>query len=275
VPQLGQKVALITGAGGGLGRAQAVRFVEEGARVVITDLAPEATEGPIPCVEGSTLAETEAAVRKAGGVVVACHADVRRLADMEAIAQLATEKFGSIDLVCANAGIWAIGLSWELAVEDWQRVIDVNLTGAWFTARAAVSTMQAQRSGSIVFTSSIAALKGSRHMAPYVASKSGLLGLMRTMANELGAFGIRVNAILPGLIATPMVLNDAYLQHARPDLEHPRRADVEDASKQRNALSQGMLRPEEIAEAALWLGSDASRFVTGVALPVDAGAAIA
>jgi SDR family mycofactocin-dependent oxidoreductase len=272
--QLNKKVALVTGAAGGLGRAQAIRFAREGALVVATDVGAEQANELQPLEPGSRLDDTVQAVEEIGGTIVARHGDVRRLSDMETLVQLALGEFGAIDLVCANAGIWSIGASWEVRPEDWQRVIDVNLTGAWNTARAAVPTMIANERGSIIFISSLAAYKGSRNMVAYSASKSGLLGVMRTMANELGEFGIRVNAILPGLVATPMVLNDEYLHHARPDLEHPTGTDLGNAAKQRNALRQGMLDPDEIASAALWLGSDDAHFVTGVALPVDAGASI-
>ncbi len=275
-------VAIITGAAGGLGAAMAERFGREGAALVLADIATdgaadaEGRAGGLTEPSGdSNLAAAAARAAGAGAHVIARCADVRSAEDMAQLAALAMERFGRIDVVCANAGIASIAPSWEASADEWRNVIDINLTGAWLTARAAIPHMIAAGRGSIIVTSSVAALKNTPNMTAYVASKNGQLGLVRSMANELGQHGIRVNAILPGLVATPMVLNPWYLGKARPDLAEPTRQDLENAARTRNAMRQGMLEPMEIAHAALWLASDESRFVTGVALPVDAGAVIA
>lgn len=166
-------------------------------------------------------------------------------------------------------------LTHEASAEEWDEMLGVNLTGAWNTVRAAVPRLLEQGDGgSIVITSSLAGFKGTPTVGGYTAAKHGVVGLMRTLALELGPHGIRVNTIHPGGIDTTMGLNDAWYRYFLPELESPTRADYEPIMRQITALPVAVVDPEDIANALLFLASDEARYITGVTLPVDAGALV-
>ena len=266
------KVVLITGAARGQGREAAVRFVAEGANVIGVDLAAQLESIPYPMATPEDLATTVAQVEQVGGAMVSRVADVRDLAALEGAVAEGLERFGRLDMVVANAGVMATSLFTELSEAAWDEIVGTNLTGVWKTVRAAApAIIEADRGGSVVVTSSIAGLKGMWVSAPYVASKHGVTGLMKTMALELSPNNIRVNSVHPSSVRTPMIENEYFTGVMRGDLENPTFEDVADVLNPMQALDLPWLESADIANAVLWLCSDEARGITGVSLPVDGG----
>lgn len=269
------KVVFITGAARGQGRSHAVRLSAEGAQIVGVDLCKEVGTTHYRLATSEDLAETQRLVEAQGGKMVALPADVRVLAQLEAAVRTALESLGHIDVLLVNAGIGSLGRSWELSEQQWRDMIDVNLTGAWLTVRAAVPHMiEAGRGGSIIFTNSVAGLLGRTNMSHYAASKHGLVGLMRSLANELAPYHIRVNSVHPGNVDTDMVQNETGRRLLLPDVQNPTREQFAAEAAKLNALPVPWVDSEDVSHAVLWLASDESRFVTGATVPVDAGAAV-
>jgi SDR family mycofactocin-dependent oxidoreductase len=218
------------------------------------------------------LCETAKLVEAAGGEILIEEADVRDLAALERVVAAGLDRFGSIDIVCANAGISSYGRAWELSETAWQDTIDVNLTGVWHTLRASIPPMiEAGRGGSIIITSSSAALVAIPTLSHYTAAKTGLVGLARSLAQELGEYFIRVNTIHPTGVDTAMALNDYTFSLHMPDIESPTRQDAERVFRSMNILPIPWVDPVDISNAVLWLASDEARYVTGAAIPIDAG----
>ena len=269
------KVPFITGAARGQGRAFAARLAEEGADIIGFDLCSTVEtcnyEGSSP----DDMAETVRLVEKQGRRMLSWEGDVRDQAALDAAVAAGLEEFGKIDVVCANAGISSFGSVVELTEEQWTTMIDVNLSGVWRAVKATVPAMiAAGHGGSVILTASVAAAKAFPNCGHYVAAKHGLIGLMRTAASELAAQSIRANAVLPTSVNTKMFVNDATVRLFRPDLENPTVDDAMAVSAMMHALPVPMVEPEDTAAAVLWLASDEARYITGVALPVDAGALI-
>lgn len=268
------KVALITGAGRGQGRAHALRLANEGADIVALDICDDAVETVgYGLSTPADLEETADQVRARGRRVCADIADVRELQQVQKVVDTGLGEFGKIDIVCANAGIGSWSASWEMSERMWRDMIDVNLTGVFNTVRATLPAMvERGEGGSVVLTSSTAGLIGYQHTAHYTAAKHGVLGLMKVLAQELGPHGIRVNAVCPTTVNTPLVINSQTFELFAPDVANPTPADVREPFASLNALPDvPWIEPEDVSEAVLWLCSDAARFITGVALPVDAG----
>jgi len=193
--------------------------------------------------------------------------DGLRLALDDAVAQL-----GRLDIVSANAGIVNYGTLDEFPEQIWQDMIDINLTGAWHTAKAAIPHLRAGgRGGSMIFISSLAGQIPFTTAGHYTAAKHGVVGMMRTFALELGPDFIRSNAVLPATVNTPMVQNPRHFKKFRPELENPTLEDTVEVSRALNAIPVPWVEPEDVSNAVLWLASDESRYVTGITLPVDAG----
>lgn len=269
------KVALITGAARGQGRSHAIRLAQEGAHIIASDICEEIGSTHYSLATSKDLEETRRLVEKEGGRILTVGADVRELDQVEALVAAGLEEFGHIDVVCANAGIGSLGRSWELTEKQWRDMIDVNLTGAWHTIRAAVPHMiAADRGGSIIFTNSVAGTLGRPNMSHYAASKHGLVGLMRSLANELAPYFIRVNSIHPGNVDTDMVQNVTGRRLLLPDVENPSREEFAAAATELSVIPVPWVESVDISNAVLWLASDEARYVTGATLPVDAGAAI-
>jgi NAD(P)-dependent dehydrogenase (short-subunit alcohol dehydrogenase family) len=205
--------------------------------------------------------------------VLARAADVRAQSELDAVVAEARELFGGIDVVCANAGIGPFfHKTWELPEGEWQDLIDVNLTGVFHTIKAVVPSMiERDQGGSIILTSSLAGLKGYSNIAAYVAAKHGVNGLMRTLANELGPHRIRVNTVCPGLINTDMMMNQPTYAVFRPEVENPVQADAIEVFRTMQVLPTDWLEPRDVSEVVRFLASDEARFLTGTAIPVDAG----
>lgn len=269
------KVVFITGAARGQGRSHAVRLAAEGAQIVGVDICKEIGTTHYTLATSDDLKETARLVEEQGQKIITRSADVRILSQLEAVVGEAVEVFGHIDVLCVNAGIGSLGLTWELTEQQWRDMIDVNLTGAWMTVRAAVPHMiRANRGGSIIFTNSVAGLLGRTNMAHYAASKHGLVGLMRSLANELAPYYIRVNSVHPGNVDTDMVQNDTGRRLLLPDVPNPTREQFAEAAAKLNAIPVPWVDSVDVSNAVLWLASEESRFVTGATLPVDAGAAV-
>ena len=246
------KVALVTGASSGIGRATALAFAREGAQVVVADLN----------VVGGQ--ETVQLVKAAGGEAVFVETDVSQAASVEAMVQTALDTYGRLDCAHNNAGVEGVlSRTAEQTEQDWEPVIRINLKGVWLCMKYEIPHMVRQGSGAIVNTASGAGLIGVKRMAAYVASKHGVIGLTKTAALEYAKSGVRVNAVCPGVIQTAMV---ERVSGRRPDvLEKMIAAEPIGRSGQ----------PEEIAESVVWLCSDAASFVTGHAMAVDGGAVAA
>ena len=246
--QLDGKVALITGAGSGIGRASALAFAREGAKVAVADIVVEGGE------------ETVRMVKEAGGEAFFIKVDVANAADVEAMVNTVVDTYGRIDCAYNNAGIEGRLASTDEYPEDvFDKVIDINLTGVWLCMKYELPHMLKQGSGAIVNTASGAGLIGVSGMSAYVASKHGVIGLTKTAALEYAKSGIRVNAVCPGLIQTPMV--------ERITAEQPQLGEALVAAEPVGRTG----KPEEIAESVVWLSSDAASFVTAHSMSVDGG----
>jgi SDR family mycofactocin-dependent oxidoreductase len=273
VSKLQDKVAFITGAARGQGRSHAVRLAEDGADIVAVDICADTATVPYPLGTAEELAETAALVEKAGRRCVTAIADVRSLDQLGAAVDLAKEAFGHLDILVSNAGIWSSSTeAWSLDEETWQTMIDVNLTGQWKTAKAVLPTMVEQGTGgAVTITSSSIGLKATPGNVHYTTAKHGVIGLVRTLAHELAPHDIRVNAICPTAVRTEMITNDSLYGLFRPDLDSPSLPDVEPPLADLNLLDVSLIEPADVSAAISWLVSDDARYVTGIALPVDAG----
>ncbi|NNN29271.1 mycofactocin-coupled SDR family oxidoreductase [Streptomyces sp. S3(2020)] len=259
------KVALITGAARGQGRSHAVRLAEEGADVVVTDVCHDISdELPYPLATKEQLEETAESVRKTGRRCLAVQADVRSIGETRAAVDAAHAEFGRLDIVVANAGVMSSGAAWELTEEVWDVVIDVNLKGAWNTARAAIPSMiEAGEGGSIVIISSAAGIRGHVPYAHYVAAKHGVVGLMKALSNELAPHRVRVNTV------HPTGVSDTGISVGVPVEELAAREPLF-ALAAMNPLAP-CVEPRDVSNAVLFLASDEARYVTGLQFTVDAG----
>ncbi len=255
------KVVVVTGAARGTGRVHCKRFADEGADVIALDGPAAADELRGPASE----------IQNRGRRCATGLADVSDLEAVTAAVDAGVAELGRLDIVVANAGIHLPGVpSWELDPRDWQRTLDINLTGFWHTVRAGVPHI-GERGGSIIIISSTSGLRGTANTAHYTASKHAVVGLARTLANELGPRSIRVNTVHPGPVATPMVLNEATFRRLRPDLDNPTAADAAEVLQARNLLPVPWVEPVDVANAVVFLASDQARYITGIQLVVDAG----
>ena len=268
------KVAFITGAARGQGRSHAVRLAQEGADIIAVDICqPVSSNTEIPPATSDDLAETAGLIKGLNRRVVTFEVDVRNYAALKAAVDNGVEQLGRVDIVCANAGIGNGGQTLDKTKEDdWQEMIDVNLSGVWKTVKAAVPHLISQGSGgSIILTSSVGGLKAYPHTGHYIAAKHGVVGLMRTFAVELGQHFIRVNSVHPTNVNTPMFMNEGTMKLFRPDLSNPGPDDLKVAAQFMHVLPIGWVEPVDISNAVLFLASDESRYITGLPVTVDAG----
>ncbi|GAY15500.1 mycofactocin-coupled SDR family oxidoreductase [Mycobacterium sp. shizuoka-1] len=265
------KVAFITGVARGQGRSHAVRLAADGADIIGVDICADIASNGYPMASRAELDETVALVEAKGAKMIAAVADVRDFHAVKSALDRGVEQFGRLDIVCANAGIATMTfreLTIDEELEQWTDVVNVNLVGAFHTAKAAIGHLIAgQRGGSIVFTSSTAGLRGFGGLLGgglgYAASKHGVVGLMRTLSNALAPHSIRVNSVHPTAVRTMMAVNPAMVEFLQ---NYP-----DGGPHLQNPLPVDMLEPEDISAAIAYLVSDEAKFVTGVTFPVDAG----
>jgi NAD(P)-dependent dehydrogenase (short-subunit alcohol dehydrogenase family) len=247
--RLEKKVALVTGAGSGIGRASAIAFAKEGARVVVAD-----------CSVGS-VEETKSMIKENGGEAISVIADVSKSSEVQAMVNKAIEAYGRLDCAYNNAGVAAPPkVTPETSEEDWNRIISINLTGVWLCMKYEIPEMLKQKKGAIVNASSMLGLIGLAKRSAYAASKHGVVGLTKVAALEYADVGIRVNAICPAVVLTPIV-------------ESIITSDPQAESQLLSMIPMGRLGTlDEMAEVVVWLCSDASSYITGHALSIDGGA---
>ncbi|GAB1814879.1 mycofactocin-coupled SDR family oxidoreductase [Mycobacterium sp. MUNTM1] len=268
------KVAFITGIARGQGRSHAVALAGEGANIIGLDCAANVATMGYEQGSSEDLAETVRLVEETGQKVVAHQADVRnRQAVADTLAD-GVDTLGRLDIVVASAGISPPARRlWEIPSEQWNDVIGVNLTGVFHTLAEAVPHLLATReTGSIIVISSGAALNNVPNLADYVSTKHGVIGMAKSLANELAHRQIRVNVIAPGTVNTPMVTaNTPQFKLFRPDLSDPTIDDCVDGFRKMMPMGRPWLEADEISQAVLYLASDDARWITGVVLPVDQG----
>jgi (+)-trans-carveol dehydrogenase len=267
------KVAFITGAGRGQGRSHAVRLAQEGADIIAIDICHD-IEGALPMATADDLAETAKMVEALDRRIVTHQADVRDLDALKAAVDDGVEQLGRLDIVLASAGVAMMGgRADKMKVNSWTATVDINLTGVWNSARAAIPHLiRGGRGGSIVLTSSVGGARAMPFMSHYVSAKHGVIGIMRSLAVELGEHNIRVNSVLPTNVNTPMFMNEGLFRMYRPDLDNPGPDDIKPVAQMMHVLPIGWIEPVDVSNAILFLVSDESRYVTGIELPIDAGA---
>lgn len=270
------KVALVSGVARGQGRSHALRLAADGAKIIGFDICHPIDTVPFTFGTDEDLAETARLVRDGGGEIEVARADVRDPTQITEVLEAGLTRFGRVDVVVANAGTGQPFVpSWEMSDDAFVNVIAVNLIGVWRTLKAAIPHMIEQGDGgSCVVTGSGASVKGLPNLAGYVASKHGVIGLVRTMARELGQHRIRVNAVLPGNTNTEMFDNPAMRQLLVPGIAEPTDEQFLASAGAGSPMLIPFVQPDDIAEAVAWLAGPASRYVTGTALPVDGGTAV-
>jgi SDR family mycofactocin-dependent oxidoreductase len=268
---LAGRVALITGAARGQGRAHAVTCAREGADVILVDIAGQLPTVEYPMATPADLDETVRLVEALDRRAVAVRADVRVQRELDGAVAAGLARLGWIDILIANAGVFSRADFWTMSEEQWDEMIGVNLTGVWKSVKAVAPHMIERGSGSIVITSSVNGIEPGRDYCHYVAAKHGVIGLMKNLALELAPYGIRCNSVAPGAISTPMNQHQGAWDMVA---GHPGATQEEASRYGRNygALKDtGFLPPSAVADAALYLNSDLAAAVTGIVVPVEAG----
>ncbi|CAL9638083.1 (-)-trans-carveol dehydrogenase [Streptomyces sp. enrichment culture] len=270
--RLAGRTALVTGAARGIGRACAVAYARAGADLLLTDIGRDLPGVPYPLGTAEQLAHTALLCREQGaGSVVTVPADVRDTGDVRAVVDAALDRFGRIDVLLNNAGIAAPSgkTVYDITSDEWDLMLDVDVSGAWRMIRAVGGAMTRQRSGSIVNVASTAGLVGYRHFAGYVTAKHALVGLTKAAALDLAPFGVRVNALCPGSVRDDEAVEGRMLSEIARSLDVPVQEHEQTfvAAQPMNRL----IEPDDVAGAALWLASDESRQVTGSTVTVDGG----
>lgn len=267
------RTVFITGAARGMGRTHALAFAREGARLVLCDACRQYDSVPYPLAQAEELMSLAHEIEQMGRPVIAEQVDVTQLTAMQTLADKALREFGPIDIVVANAGLYSFAPSWQLTEEQWDETVNVDLKGVWITCKVCIPQMLERRSGNIICISSTAGFKGMENLAHYVAAKHGVLGLVKTLAIELAPYHINVNAVCPTSVDTTMCRNqalyDVFAGGPGPQATYKHMLEL---MNQMNLFTESnLLPPEAISNAVLWLASDEARYMTGSALPVDAG----
>jgi (+)-trans-carveol dehydrogenase len=271
--RLTNKVALISGVARGQGRSHALRLVSEGASIIGFDGLCTYDTVPYKQATQQDLDETVRLIEEANGRVYAARADVRERGEIERVIKEGMTEVGPVDIVVANAGI---GINsrpfWEISQQEWGDVIAVCLTGVWNTVSAAVPSMiEAGKGGSVIMTSSAAAIKAAPQLAAYTAAKTGVAGMMRSMASDLAPHRIRINCVAPTAVPTDFVLNDRLYQIFSPDSPEPNLEDAKKVMRAMHPLGEPWIETRDVSAAVAYLASDEARYITGIVLPIDLG----
>ncbi len=267
------KIALITGAARGQGRSHAKLLAEEGADIIAIDALSNFETVPYDESTQSDLDETVREVEATGRRIYAAQADIADFDGLKKAVDDGVNELGGLDIVSSHAGILSFSPLIEMSEEKWQEMIDINLSGHWRTAKATAPHLIDRGSGSITFTISIAGLQGMENIGHYASAKHGVVGLMRTLAIELGPHNIRVNSIHPTNLNSPMLRNEAAYKTFRPDLENPNFEEFKEASADMHLLPNvALLEPIDTSRMLLFLSSEEARYITGSKMVVDAGA---
>ncbi|MER5846324.1 SDR family oxidoreductase [Streptomyces sp. NPDC002012] len=268
---LAGKAAIVTGAARGIGRACALAYARAGADLLLTDIGHDLEGVPYPLGTPSQLAHTARLCREQGITVITAEADVRDLDAVRRVTDSALDRFGRIDVLLNNAGIAAPSgkMVHDIAPDEWDLMLDIDVSGAWRMIRSVGAAMTGRRSGSVINVASTAGLVGYRHFAGYVTAKHALVGLTKAAALDLAPFGVRVNALCPGSVRDDDAAEGTMLTEIARSLEVPVEEHEETfvAAQPMNRL----IEPEDVAGAAVWLGSDDARQVTGTTVTVDGG----
>lgn len=262
----GGKVAFVTGSGRGQGRSHAIKYAESGADVVVTDISPSIATSQYALATETDLEETARRVEEIGESALALQMDVRREEEVVAAVEAALDKFGKIDILANNAGIWNVTDLVKMDEQMWNELIETDLKGMWLCAKhIGQHFIERGDGGTIISTASVGAFVGTSGSGHYAAAKHGVRGLTKTLALELVEYDVTVNAVAPTGVDTPMI--DGIVE----TVGESALEGVSDASGSMNVLDEQLIPPEAVSEAYLWLSSDATRSVTGVVLPIDAG----
>jgi SDR family mycofactocin-dependent oxidoreductase len=265
------RVVLVTGGARGLGRSHALAFAHEGASVAICDVARSAPADAYALSTETDLEETVREIESTGAPCLASQTDVRDAAGLRQFVSDIEERFGRVDILCANAGKTNFGHCTDITDEVWAEVIGVNLTGVFNSVRAVLPDMLERRTGRIVVMGSSAARMGLAGESAYTAAKWGVIGFVKSVALEVAEAGITVNAVCPTVVNTRLIHNDAHYRLFRPDLESPTLQDVLEPMRTQHPQGIAWLEPAEVSEAVLYLASDAAKHITGETLSITAG----
>jgi (+)-trans-carveol dehydrogenase len=269
------KVAFVTGAARGQGRAHALRLAKEGANIIAVDLCQGIDSVGYDLASEADLKETARQVEALDRRVVTAQADVRDSAAVRTALDVGVAELGRLDIVVANAGILSAGASDQLSENAWRDMIDVNLSGVYYTARAAIPHLRAAGGGAIILTSSALGIRAMAYLPHYVAAKAGVIGLMRSMALELAPERIRVNTVNPSIVDSPMVHNAATYSMFIPDIENPSRDEATEVFSTLNPMPTPWIDANDVSNAVLFLVSDEARYITGLEMKIDAGFCLA
>lgn len=269
--KLDGKVALVTGGARGQGRSHALALAREGADIVICDIADQITTVPYAMGSAEQLKETAKMVEDLDRRCIALKADVRDAVQVKAVVDAGLAEFGAIDILLANAGIMSLHQVSQMPDDAWQDMIDVNLTGVFYSIRAVLPSMIAAGYGRIVVTASQGGRTAFQNLGHYVASKWGVIGLVKAVALEVAANGITVNAVCPTNVDTEMIHHETLYKRFRPDTDEPTREDVTPVFTAINPIPVPWIQPQDVSDAILFLVSDQARFITGDAISIAAG----
>jgi len=269
--KLDGRVALITGGARGQGRSHALTFAREGASIVVCDIAEQIDTVPYTMANDAQLAETAKLVEEYDQRCLALKADVRDTAAVQSVVDEALSEFGRIDILVANHGILSLSTVADMTDEQWNHVIDTDLTGVFKPMRAVIPHMREQGWGRIIATASMAGRTGLPTVAHYCAAKWGVIGLCKSVAREVADRGVTVNCVCPTNVDTDMIHNQAFYQLFAPGIENPTREQAVPGFQSLNAIPVPWIEPKDISEAMLFLASEEARYITGEALHVSAG----
>lgn len=272
--RLDGKVAFITGAARGQGRSHALTLAREGADIIALDFNRDLDSVPYPLATAADLEETVRSVEALDRRILAREADVRDLAAVTAVVEDGLAEFGHVDIVCANAGIASAEPAVDVPEQVWRDIIDVNLTGVWFTVQPVLRPMiERGKGGSIILTSSIFGVKGpTANLIHYTAAKHGVVGIMRQLAHELAPHMIRVNTVNPTVVQTGMMENEAMMRLFLPEEADPTQQQYEDAMQTLHPMPVPWIQAQDVSNTVLYLASDDARYVTGTTALIDLGA---